>query len=217
MPAYKAILWDNDGILVDTEQWFFQATQEAFGEKLIDLSLANFVRYFLEGSKGTTVFGRLNGLLDQDIGQLKQHRNARFRQLLRSEEIVISGAKDALEELKPHYAMGVVTSSLAEAFKTSHDRTGLLPYFDFVVTREDYRNSKPAPDPYLAGIARTGFGASQCIAIEDSPRGLAAAKAAGVDCITIPTQLTMHADFSGAKHRLKSITQLATLLASKAN
>lgn len=158
------------------------------------------------------MFGRLNGLLDKDIDQLKQRRNARFRQLLRTEEIVIEGVRDTLTELKPHFAMGVVTSSLTEAFNASHARTDLLPYFDFTVTREDYKNSKPAPDPYLAGIARTGFGASECVAIEDSPRGLVAAKAAGVDCISIPTQLTMHADFSDATHKLQRIEQLVNLL-----
>ena len=76
--------------------------------------------------------------------------------------------------------------------------SGLLEYFDFVLTREQYANSKPDPEPYLAAVAKTGFTAAQCIAVEDTPRGLTAAIGAGVKCVVIPTTLTAGEDFAAA-------------------
>jgi beta-phosphoglucomutase-like phosphatase (HAD superfamily) len=59
----------------------------------------------------------------------------------------------------------------------------VLDYIDFAVVREDYQLTKPAPDSYLAALERAGLAATDCIAVEDSPRGIAAARAAGLDCI----------------------------------
>ena len=117
-----------------------------------------------------------------------------------------------LAALRPRFAMGIVTSSRSDHFTTIHRRTGLLEFFDFVLTSEDYAESKPAPDPYLAGIARTGCAPAECLAIEDAPRGLAAARAAGIDCWVIPTDLSRPADFSAAARILNNVHDVAELL-----
>ena len=59
----------------------------------------------------------------------------------------------------------------------------MLEHVDFAVVREDYSKTKPHPDGYLQGIERTGVTAQDCIAVEDSPRGVAAARAAGLECV----------------------------------
>jgi beta-phosphoglucomutase-like phosphatase (HAD superfamily) len=68
------------------------------------------------------------------------------------------------------------------------------------------------PDPYLAAVARSGFPTARCLAIEDAPRGLIAARAAAVDCWVIPTELTRQAPFSGATRVLNRIADVAALL-----
>jgi HAD superfamily hydrolase (TIGR01509 family) len=209
---YSAILWDNDGVLVDTERLYFQATQEVFAGAGIDLTAENYFEYFLLGSKGTSKFAAAHGLSESDIAAMQGVRNGRYLQLLENEPITISGVRETLITLRPHFVMGIVTSSRRRHFETMHRRTGLLELFDFAVTLEDYAQSKPAPDPYLAAIDRSGFPAGRCLAIEDAPRGLTAARAAALDCWVIPTELTRPATLSGATRVLDRIADVAALL-----
>jgi beta-phosphoglucomutase-like phosphatase (HAD superfamily) len=76
--------------------------------------------------------------------------------------------------------------------------------------------SKPAPDPYLAAVARSGLPAGRCLAIEDAPLGLAAARAATLDCWVIPTGLTQRATFPGATRVLDRINDVSALLLAAA-
>ncbi len=211
-PPYAVLLWDNDGVLVDTERWYFQATREVFAEAEIDFTVEHYFEYFLSRSGGTSAFSSMHGLSQADIATMQASRNARYLQLLEQECITIYGVRETLALLRPHFVMGIVTSSRREHFEAIHRRTGLLEFFDFVITHEDYAHSKPAPDPYLAAIARSGFPAGKCLAIEDAPRGLMAAQAAALDCFVIPTELTRRAPFSGATRVLAHITDVPALL-----
>ena len=212
IPHYAALLWDNDGVLVDTERWYFQATREVFAGAGIDLTGELYFEYFLSRSKGTSALASIHGLIEADIAALQDSRNARYQQMLEQECITIEGVRETLALLRPHFVMGIVTSSRRSHFETIHRRTGLLEFFDFAITHEDYARSKPAPDPYLAAVARSGVPASRCLAIEDAPRGLIAAQAAALDCWVIPTELTRRATFSGATRVLDRITDVAALL-----
>jgi len=211
-PNYSAILWDNDGVLVDTERLYFQSTQDVFARAGIDLTVQHYIEYFLMRSRGTTKFAAAHGLRAAEIAALQDVRNERYLQLLEHEPITIAGVRETLMTLRPHFVMGIVTSSRRRHFETMHRRTDLLEFFDFAVTREDYAQSKPAPDSYLAAVARSGFPAGRCLAIEDAPRGLIAARAAALDCWVIPTELTRPATFSGAIRVLDRIADVAALL-----
>jgi HAD superfamily hydrolase (TIGR01509 family) len=206
------ILWDNDGVLVDTERWYFQATREIFAGVGIELTGELYFEYFLSRSGGTSKFASLHGLSDTDIAERQDARNERYRQMLEQERITIAGVRETLARLRPHFVMGIVTSSHRRHFAAIHRRTGLLEFFDFAITREDYAHSKPAPDPYLAAVARSGLPAGRCLAIEDAPRGLLAARAAALDCWVIPTELTRQATFSGAARVLDRITDVSASL-----
>ena len=76
--------------------------------------------------------------------------------------------------------MAIVTSSPKNHFHIIHSRTGFLEFFDFYLTREDYTNSKPSAEPYLLALQKSGLNSQDVLVIEDSPRGLKAAKAAKV-------------------------------------
>jgi HAD superfamily hydrolase (TIGR01509 family) len=108
--------------------------------------------------------------------------------------------------------MGVVTGSRKDHFDLIHRSTGLLKYFDFVLTASDYTRVKPHPDPYLLAVERSGVGREDCVAIEDSERGLESATRAGIRCIVVPTALTRSGTFVGAHRVLASITELPTAL-----
>ena len=105
--------------------------------------------------------------------------------------------------------MGVVTSTRRQHFEIAHARTGLGKYLDFVVTLEDYRHSKPNPEPYLTAISRFGLEPDQCIVVEDSERGLAAATAAGLECMIIRTEWSKDGDFRKASMVVQRIEEAA--------
>lgn len=212
VPNYGAILWDNDGVLVDTERWYFQATREVFAGVGIDLTIELYFEYFLSRSGGTSHLASARGLSEADIAAIQAARNERYLQMLEQELITIVGVRETLAALRPHFVMGIVTTSRRAHFEAIHRRTGLLEFFDFTVTLEDYARSKPAPDPYLTAVARSGLPAGRCLAIEDAPRGLTAARAAALDCWVIPTEFTRKAVFSGASKVLDRITDVASLL-----
>jgi len=73
---------------------------------------------------------------------------------------------------------------------------------------ESYVNSKPSPEPYLLALQRLGLPAGECVVVEDSPRGLRAALAAGLRCIALRTVLTRHYDFPGAHRVVDDMAQL---------
>lgn len=213
---YDAIFWDNDGVLVDSERLYFQTTREILAGVGIELTEALYFLHFLVGSGGTWELARNHGVTEAEMEVLRVTRNERYRQELERNPLVIEGVRETLATLQPQYRMGIVTSSRRDHFETIHRRTNLLPYFEFVIAQGDYENSKPEPDPYLAAIARTGLAPERCLAIEDTPRGLQAARAAGIDCVVIPTPLTRHADFSAATHVLRSVSELPAVLAIRA-
>ncbi len=211
-PAYGAIFWDNDGVLVDTERWYFQATREVLAEVGVDLTAELYFEHFLSRSGGAWHLASAKGLNDAGIASLRSARNERYQRLLEQESITIVGVRETLRALRPHFVMGIVTSSRRAHFETIHRRTGLLGFFDFVLTLEDYAHSKPAPDPYLAAVARSGLPASRCLVIEDAPRGLDAARTAKLDCWIIPTEFTRPANFAGATRILDNVADVASLL-----
>ena len=213
-PRYRALLWDNDGVLVDTERWYFQANREVLAAIGVELTAELYLQHFLASSGGAWHLASERGCTDAQIEAMRVDRNARYERHLDTQALPIAGVRETLAALRPHYAMGIVTSSRRDHFEVIHRRTGFLEFFDFALTHDDFEHSKPNPEPYLRAIARTGLSAMDCLAIEDSPRGLAAARAAGLDCWVIPTELSRAADFSAATRVLRDVTEVATLLRS---
>lgn len=209
---FKAILWDNDGVLVDTEYLYYEATRRVLGTVGIDLSDDDYRNLFLRHNAGAWHLAAAQGRCDDEVAHLREERNALYGTLLRGRNLTIAGVEPVLRTLHGRYTMGVVTSSHRDHFDIIHASTGLLRYFDFVLTREQYANSKPDPEPYLAAVKATGLRHEQCVAVEDSERGLTAATRAGVKCIVIPTALTAGGDFSAAYKVLGNIRELPAVL-----
>jgi HAD superfamily hydrolase (TIGR01509 family) len=209
----RALLWDHDGVLVDTERLYFQATREVLASEGVALDEALYQQLFLVGGGGAWHL-----VHDRDaeyVAQLKQRRNHRYSALLASEDVMIPGALAMLEDLSKLYRMAIVTSSRRAHFDVIHQHTGLPRFFEFILAREDYVDSKPHPEPYLAAVARLGLPAEACLVIEDSERGLRAAVAAGLGCWVIPSALTRALDFSAAERRFESLATLHAALRAR--
>jgi HAD superfamily hydrolase (TIGR01509 family) len=201
----KAIFWDNDGVLVDTERLYFAATKQVLAEVGVDLTKEMYTDLLLVRGKGAWHLAVEKGLSKIEADKLRDKRNEIYSRLLSQDHLVIDGAEEVLKNLHGKFIMGMVTSSRRDHFDIIHRSSGLLSYFDFVLTGEDYSRHKPDPEPYLAAVKKSGCKKQDCLAIEDSERGLTAAKAAGIQCYIIPTELTSGGNFSRADKILKSI------------
>lgn len=192
----EAILWDNDGVLVDTERLFFESTRRALATIGIPLSAQQFLD--LSMRQGRSAFDLASGWPKEQVTSLKRERDLLYSEMLRLETRVLPGVTETLKALHGRTRMAVVTSSQRQHFDVMHADIGLTSYFEFVLAREDYDKTKPNPEPYLLALERLGMRAEKCVVVEDSERGLAAARAAGLRCLVIPNEITRSCTFAAA-------------------
>ncbi len=209
---FDAILFDNDGVLVDTEHLYFRANQETLASVGIDLDAAAYVELFLREGRGAWHLARERGLATGDIDALRAARDRRYFELVDTANIVIPGVADVVPALARRYRLAIVTSSEPAPFARTHARTGLLAHFELVLAQGDYARAKPEPDPYLRAVERLGLDPDRCLVIEDSERGLRAAKAAGLRCWVIPSRLTAGGRFDAADAVLGDLAAAAARL-----
>jgi HAD superfamily hydrolase (TIGR01509 family) len=208
---FDGIFWDNDGVLMETEHLYYRANAEALARAGVELTLETFCRVSLR--QGESVLDLAAGLGRVEAAALRRYRDRLYFDLLGEEPEVIPGVRETLARLHGRFPMAVVTSCRRENFLQMHRGSGLLGYFDFILTREDYGASKPDPEPYLAACARAGLDPGRCLAIEDSERGVTAASRAGLAVAAIPGPMNRGGDFSAARWLLAAIGELPTLLA----
>ncbi len=208
----KAIFWDNDGLLVDTEILYFKASAEILDQAGIGLSREEFIDSSLTRGESVFTLASARGFSPEQVEEMRLRRNARYGELLAEGVRVLPGVRESLKRLQGQISMAVVTSSLKEHFSIIHRHTGLLPYFDFILAREDYGRSKPDPEPYLKALRLSGLRAEECVAIEDSERGCIAAAAAGLRCWAIPGEWTAGGDFSMAERILGGVHEVPPIL-----
>lgn len=186
----KAVFFDSDGVLVDTERIFFECTREALAEAGVVLPPGLWARLYLaEGRESAAVAGRL-GLPAERVRTALDRRNELFAARLREGVPTMPGAREAVAALRTRVRLAVVTGASRDHLVLAHRDSGLLPGFEFTVTQDDFDRPKPHPDSYLAALARGGLESGECLAVEDSPRGAVAAVAAGIRCLVVPTALT---------------------------
>lgn len=212
---FKAIFWDNNGVLVDTEHLYFEATRRVLATVGVALTETLFHNLFLVQNRGAWHLAEALGIAPDALARMRAERDALYGELLRRDGLVIHGVEAALSQLERRFRMAIVTSSHRDHFETIHRSTNLLHFFDFVLTREHYERSKPDPDPYSTALARTGLHPSECLVVEDSERGLRAAKAAGLACWVIPTALTRAGDFRAADRVLPAVGDVVAGLAEQ--
>jgi len=204
----RAVFWDNDGVLADTEGLYFQATAELLLQAGVALTESLFREISLRQGKSAFDLAEARGIPPDEIERLRTARNRRYDELLRQGVRIMEGVRETLPLLHNRAVMAIVTSSHRSHFETMHEKTGLMPFFDFILTREDYNASKPDPEPYRLAVERSGCRPDECLVVEDSERGLQAALAAGLRCIVIPNGLTRGCAFEKAWRVLASCREV---------
>jgi HAD superfamily hydrolase (TIGR01509 family) len=209
----EAILWDNDGVLVDTEGLFFESTRRTLARIGIEFSLEQFLDLSMRQGRSAFELARKSGWGEHQIADLKNERDLLYSEMLRKQARVLPGVPETLRMLEGRMRMAVVTSSQRQHFDAVHADSGLMGYFEFALTREDYRQTKPSPEPYLLALQRLGMKAERCLAVEDSERGLAAALGAGLRCLVVPNEITRNCTFPEATAILRGPVAVLDALA----
>ena len=205
MPT-RALVFDFDGTLADTESAVLQAWQEVFRDHGTELPLEAW--YAVIGTQHTTpaMFALLaENAPGIDPEALRPVTKARVHALLETLG-PREGVHAYLETARDHGLKLAVASSSSGGWVNPHlERLGLAGYFDAVLTG-DLHKAKPDPDLYLAALDALGAGATETIAFEDTPHGVTAAKAAGLTCVAVPNAITERLDFGQADVVLPSFT-----------
>jgi len=205
------LLFDNDGVLVETEKWYFRANQEILYSMGIELHEERYMKIMVEGLSAF-ILAEEEGYDARRIDKAKQLRNELYQHYLQTENIEIPGAREIVLSLREKYEMGIVTSARREDFELIHKTRGIVECMKFVLCSGEYARSKPYPDPYLKGLENFGGTKSEALVIEDSQRGLRSALNAGIECVIVHNHFTRHHDFSDATYRIDSLEYLETLL-----
>ena len=207
----KYILFDHDGVLVETEYWYYLANKRALAPLGIDLPLDAYLVNMADGVSAWEA-ARVAGISESEIKGGRELRNRFYQEYLMTEDIEIDGVLETLSELADTYRMGVVTTSKPPDFALIHERRSILDHMEFYLTREDYERAKPHPEPYLRGLQRFGAAAAETVVIEDSARGLKSAIAAGIDCIVVANEFTASHDLSTATAKVAAFRELPSAI-----
>ena len=207
----KYLLFDNDGVLVETEKYYYEANVKALGEFGLNLTFDIYMEIMARGGTAWEV-AKKAGYSKKEIDKKREQRDIYYQEFIKNENIEIEGVVEVLKELSKTYKMGVVTTSRRVDFDLIHKNLNIVKYMDFTLCVEEYTRSKPHPDPYLAGMKKFNAKKEECLIIEDSQRGLTSAVNAGIECVVVANAFTATHDFSQASYKIKSIKELLTLL-----
>ncbi len=207
----RYLLFDHDGVLVDTEHWYYRAGQRALATIGLDLPKAEYL-HDMNAGNGTWARAKTAGVSASTIDQLRALRDQWYREYLVTEPIEIPGVLDALEELSTRAHMAIVTTAKRADFEIIHAGRSITQFMDFVLVREDYQHAKPHPEPYLTALDRYQAPKAQALVVEDSARGLSSAVAAGIDCAIVHNDFTQGSDFSQAQHRIRNLIELVDVI-----
>jgi HAD superfamily hydrolase (TIGR01509 family) len=206
----KYILFDNDGVLVETEHFYYEASKRALKEYFnINLQFEQYMKIMTDGNG---VWVAAPNATPQEITTARNQRDIYYQEYLKNEDTTIENVGEILTQLRNKYHMGIVTTSRRVDFEILHQKSGITDFMDFVLCVEDYPRSKPYPDPYLKGLELFKAKKSEVVVVEDSQRGLNSAHQAKIDCVIVHNEFTKTQDFSKAICKIDTLEDLVELL-----
>ena len=209
--AIRALVFDFDGIVIDTETPDFETWCEAFEDHGVSLDRELWEDFIGSGLGSFDVYGHLEELVGRpiDLGTIRAERRARYLSAVEANP-VLPGVEDMVSEARASgLKLGVASSSTREWVEGHLARRGLLSYFDAVRCRDDVAEAKPDPELYTSALAALGVDPACAIAIEDSANGVTAAKRAGMFCVVVPNAMTSSMRLDHADLRLQSLADVS--------
>ena len=182
MNTDRAVIFDMDGVLINSEPLHFLATQEILAMHGVEMSEADYYGRYIVYSDW-----EIMELLLPDAPARPAATQAKSRRYL---ELVASGIPpfpDGLGLLMrtDGWRVALATGSMRHEAELALGSLGIRERFHAIVTREDCVNGKPHPEPFLRAASGLGLSPGRCVVIEDSPGGIQAAKSAGMRCVAV--------------------------------
>jgi len=181
----RAVLWDLDGVLVDSAPFHFQAWRELFTSLGREFSEADFRHTF--GLRNDTILGDLLGdLPPAEVERLAARKEALFRRAARGNIAALPGALVLLRLIRERgLRLALVSSTPHANIELVLRSLGVETAFDVIVGEEDVTRGKPDPEGFLLAAERLGVPPGECVVIEDAPAGVEAAKRGGMRCVGV--------------------------------
>ncbi len=198
----EAVIFDMDGLMLDTERASLQCWQQAAAEAGLRIEEAFWLR--MVGHSGPACRAILRERLeDVQIDRLLERCYALYHAVVEAGVPLRPGIHELLQLLAAHgVPCGVATSTQRPLAPKKLEAAGLLPYFRAVTAGNDVAHPKPAPDIYLLAAERLQADPARCLALEDSPAGVTAALAAGLTVIQVPDLVVPDAALRARGHRI---------------
>ena len=206
----RALIFDFDGLILETEGPIYQSWQELYQRYGQYLSLDTWGKIIGTANTGYDPFTELESMVGKKLKRtaLEKARLQREIELVLAQP-VMPGVLEYLAEAQKMGLKLAVASSSPRSWVHGHlNRLGLMDNFDCIRTSEDVLRTKPDPDLYLAAIDCVGVRAEEALALEDSPHGITAAKSAGLYCVAVPNELTRQLVTNHADLTLNSLQDL---------
>ena len=211
MTQIKAIIFDFDGLILDTEYYEYQAWRSIYQAHGVDLPLSDWIPHVGAAYEQFNVYAHLSEL----SGVTVERAEMRPRLLALMQEMLegvppLPGVEEYISTAKRlGIRIGIASNSDRDWILPKLDRIGLTKCFETIVCRDDVGGiAKPDPAAYLTAIANLGATAEQAIALEDSPPGVQAAKNAGIYCVAVPRPMSITLSFDHADMRLDSLADM---------
>lgn len=213
----QAVVFDFDGLILDSETHEFATVCELFAEHGAELTMPVWAQCIGRDAGFFDPYGYLEELTGKAVDRdaLAALRTRRFYDRIATEG-ALPGVEEALRTARTlGLRVGLASSSRRPWVQGQLERLGLIDCFDCIRTREDVQRAKPDPDLYLSVVDCLGVGPDRAVAFEDSPNGALAARRAGLYCVVVPNAVTMGLEFGEHDLRLDSLLQpgLAEVLA----
>jgi HAD superfamily hydrolase (TIGR01509 family) len=202
----KALVFDFDGLILETEGAIHRSWTEVYQAHGQELPFDRWIQTVGSSNASFDPRAHLEERLGRPLTPDVLDRRIRRRSEIIEAQPVLPGVVELSESARAAgLAVGVASSSTREWVEGHLRRLGIADRFDCIRGRNDVTQVKPAPDLYIAALGCLGVRATEAIALEDSPNGIAAAKAAGMWCVAVPNVITAGLDLTGADLRLESL------------
>jgi len=209
--SLRAIVFDFDGVLADTERLHLVALQATLATRGWTLTEAAYYEFFLgyDDRGCVTEFARREGVtLDETtLAALLEDKEARYAALADAGQVLYPTARACIERLADHFPLAIASGSLRGEIEWILDRNDLRSHFSVIVGADDVAEGKPAPDSYKRAVDLLGVEGHEALAIEDSPWGLQSARGAGLHTIGITTSYAAPA-LTDAHHVVSSLDEI---------
>ena len=206
----KALIFDFDGLILDTETTLLHSWEEIYAEHGISVSLPEWASLLGSSTDPAEAYEIIEKHIGEPIDResIRARRTQRELELLKSEE-VMPGVVDLIVEAKErNLRLGVASSSDRKWVLGHLMRLGLHAHFESIRCADDVSNTKPSPDLYLAVLSEMGLQPHQAIAFEDSLHGVEAVKQAGIFCVAVPNNVTRHLPMPKADLTVSSLSEM---------